>query len=126
VLVAYTLEPSESEPGFLSRLTNPKAHTSLSHRLPYLIYFAWTKVSVDEFVTDDMHLPAASESELFPVVDAEDSGRTGLDGYHALRRTMRCLEHRWGRCMGEHLDRLREIKKKYDPEVLWDLQVFHM
>ena len=71
MLVAYTLEPSESEPGFLSRLANPKAHSSLSRRLPYLIYFAWTKVLFDEFVTDDMRLPAASESESLPVVDAE-------------------------------------------------------
>jgi hypothetical protein len=107
-LVAYTIEPLE--PGFLAH-GSPSAYPpdrSLAI-LPSNIYFAWTKASADEFMAEAMRLSAASLVEA-GIQDGQDLMNAAPYVNYALFGTP--LEAIYG----GHLERLREIKKKYDPE----------
>lgn len=108
MLVAYTIEPLE--PGFLTH-GSPSAYPpdrSLAV-LPSNIYFAWTKASADEFIAKAMRLSAASLIEA-GIQDGQNLKNAATYVNYALFGTP--LEAIYG----EHLERLREIKKKYDPE----------
>jgi Berberine and berberine like len=107
-LVAYIIEPLE--PGFLTH-GSPSAYPpdrSLEI-LPSIIYLAWTETSADEFMTEAIRLSAASSVEA-GIQDGQDLMNAAPYVNYALFGTP--LEVMYG----EHLERLREIKKKYDPE----------
>lgn len=108
MLVASTVEPLE--PGFLTH-GSPSAYPpdrSLAI-LPSNIYFAWTKASADEFIAEAMRLLAASLVEA-GIQDGQDLKNAAPYLNYALFGTPLELMY------GEHLERLRDIKKKYDPE----------
>lgn len=108
MLVAYTIEPLE--PGFLTH-GSPSAYPpdrSLAI-LPSNIYYTWTKPSADEFMAEAMRLSAASLVGA-GIQDGQDLKNAAPYVNYALFGTP--LEAIYG----EHLGRLREIKKKYDPE----------
>jgi Berberine and berberine like len=107
-LFAYTIEPLE--PGFLTHGSQSAYPPDRSLEiLPSNIYFAWTKASADEFMAEAMRLSAVSLVEA-GIQDGQNLKNAALYVNYALFGTP--LEAMYG----EHLGRLCEIKKKYDPE----------
>ena len=108
MLVTYTLEPFES--GFLTH-GEPSAYPpdrSLAV-LPSNNYFAWTNASADEFMAEAMRLSAKSLFEA-GIQDGQDLKNAAPYVNYALFGTPLKTMY------GDHLERLGEIKKKYDPE----------
>ena len=108
MLVGYTLEPLEL--GFLTH-GSPSAYPSDRSLaiLPSNIYFGWTNASADEFMAEALRLSAASSVEA-GIQDGQDLKNAGPYVNYALFGTP--LEAMYG----DHLERLREMKGKYDPE----------
>jgi hypothetical protein len=107
-LVAYTIETFER--GLLTH-GSPSADPpdrSLAI-IAYNIYFAWAKTSANEFIAEAMRLSAASLVET-GIQDGQDLMNTAPHVNYALFGTP--LEAMYG----EYLERLHEIKKKYEPE----------
>jgi hypothetical protein len=107
VSLFYVIEPFE--PDFLTH-GEPSAYPpdrSLAV-LPSLVYVSWTNASADEFMTDAIRLSAASLVEA-GIQDGQGLKNAAPYVNYALFGTP--LE----RMYGGHLERLREIRKKYDP-----------
>ena len=107
VSLFYVIEPFE--PDFLTH-GEPSAYPpdrSLAV-LPSLVYVSWTNASADEFMTDAIRRSAASLVEA-GIQDGQDLKNAAPYVNYALFGTP--LE----RMYGGHLERLREIRKKYDP-----------
>ncbi|KAF8463791.1 FAD-binding domain-containing protein [Russula ochroleuca] len=108
MLLFYVLEPFE--PDFLTH-GKPSAYPpdrSLAV-LPSLVYVGWTSSSTDVYMADAAHRSAASLVEA-AIQDGQDLKNAGPYVNYAIFGTP--LE----RMYGKHLERLREIRKKYDPE----------
>ncbi|KAH9997051.1 FAD-binding domain-containing protein [Russula vinacea] len=108
VLLLYVLEPFE--PDFLAH-GGPSAYPpdrSLAV-LPSLVYLTWTSASADVYMADAARRSAASLVEA-AIQDGQDLKNAGPYVNYALFGTP--LE----RMYGKHLDRLRRIRKRYDPE----------
>ena len=113
VFLFYVIEPFE--PDFLTH-GEPSAYPpdrSLAV-LPSLVYVSWTNASADEFMTDAIRLSAASLVEA-GIQDGQDLKNAAPYVNYALFGTP--LE----RMYGGHLERLREIRKKYDPNDIMSL-----
>jgi hypothetical protein len=107
MLLLYNLEPFE--PDFLTH-GEPSAYPpdrSVAV-LPSDMYLAWTNASADMFMADAARLSVASLVEA-AIQDGQDLNAGPYVNY-AIFGTP--LERMYGR----HLDRLRRIRKKYDPE----------
>ena len=108
MLLLYVLEPFE--PDFLAH-GGPSAYPpdrSLAV-LPSLVYLTWTSASADVYMADAARRSAASLVEAAIQV-GQDLKNAGPYVNYALFGTP--LE----RMYGKHLDRLRRIRKRYDPE----------
>jgi len=108
VLLSYTLEQYESD--FLTH-GGPSAYPPERSRafLPSIISYSWTDASVDRLMADAMRLSGASLVEV-EIQDGQDLKNASIYGNYALFGTP--LEAIYG----DHLERLREIKKNYDPD----------
>ena len=108
VLLFYVIEPFEAD--FLTH-GEPSAYPpdrSLAV-LPSIVFAGWANASADEFMIDTIRLSAASLVEA-GIRDGQDLKNAAPYVNYALFGTP--LE----RMYGGHLDRLREIRKKYDPD----------
>jgi hypothetical protein len=108
MLFFYVLEPFE--PDFLAH-GEPSAYPpdrSLTV-FPSLIYVGWTSASSDVYMEDAARHSAASLVEA-AIQDGQDLKNAATYVNYAMFGTP--LE----RMYGEHLERLRGIRKKYDPE----------
>ena len=76
---------------------------------PSMVYVTWTNASVDGFITDAIRLSTASLIEA-GIQDGQDLKDAALYVNYALFGTP--VE----RMYGGHLEWLRKIRKKYDPE----------
>ena len=108
MLLIYVLEPFESD--FLAH-GGPSAFPPdrTLAVLPSLIYLTWTSASADVYMVDAARLSAASLVEA-AIQDGQDLKNAAPYVNYALFGTP--LE----RMYGEHLERLRRIRKRYDPE----------
>jgi hypothetical protein len=108
VLVVYSLDPFESD---ILTHGGPSAYPpNRSHAvLPSSIFLGWTDQSVDAYMADAMRHSAASLVNA-GIQDGQDLKNAAAYVNYALFGTP--LEAMYG----EHLGRLREIRKKYDPE----------
>ena len=108
MLLIYVLEPFESD--FLAH-GGPSAYPPdrTLAVLPSLIYLTWTSASADLCMVDAARLSAASLVEA-AIQDGQDLKNAAPYVNYALFGTP--LE----RMYGEHLERLRRIRKRYDPE----------
>jgi len=108
VLVVYSLEPFESD--FLTH-GEPSAYPPDRRHavLPSSIHLGWTNASVDGFVADALRLSTASLVEA-GIRDGQDLKNAAPYVNYALFGTS--VETMYG----EHLERLRKIKKRYDPK----------
>jgi hypothetical protein len=108
VLLVYSLDPFESD--FLTH-GGPSAYPPDRSRavLPSSIYLGWTNASVDGYIADAMRLSAASLVEA-GIQDGQDLKNAAPYINYALFGTP--LETMYGK----HLERLRGIRKRYDPE----------
>ena len=108
VLLGYSIEPFESD-----FLTHGEQSAYPPNRtlavFPSVIYCGWTNASADGFMADAMRLSAASLVKA-GIQDGQDLKNATPYVNYALFGTP--LE----RMYGGNLDRLREIKKAYDPE----------
>ena len=104
----YVIEPFE--PDVLTH-GGPSAYPPDRSRavFPSMVYVTWTNASVDGIITDAIRLSAASLFEA-GIEDGQDLKNAAPYVNYALFGTP--LE----RIYGGHLERLREIRKKYDPE----------
>jgi hypothetical protein len=108
VSLFYILEPFE--PDFLTH-GEPSAYPpdrSLAV-FPSLVYVSWTNASADVYMADAVRLSAASLVEA-AIQDGQDLEDAATYVNYAIFGTP--LE----RMYGKHLERLRRIRKKYDPE----------
>jgi berberine-like enzyme len=107
VLLIYTLEPFE--PDFLSH-GGPSAYPPDRSLVvfPSNIYYGWTNASADRFMADAMRRSVASLVEA-GIEDGQDLKNAAPYVNYALFGTSPMAMY------GEHLERLRKIKKKYDP-----------
>ena len=113
VLVVYSLDPFESN--FLTH-GGPSAYPpnrSLAV-LPSSIYCGWTNNSADKYIVDAMRRSAASLVAA-GIQDGQDLDKAAPYVNYALFGTP--LEKMYG----QHLGRLREIRKMYDPEDIMGL-----
>jgi hypothetical protein len=108
VLLIYSLEPFESD--FLSHgeLSAYPPNRSLAV-FPSSIYLGWTNASADGDMGDAMRLSAASLVEA-GIQDGQDLKNAAPYVNYALFGTPPEAMY------GDHLERLREIREKYDPE----------
>jgi hypothetical protein len=108
VLIIYTLDPFE--PDFLTH-GGPSAYPPDRCRavFPSSIYLGWTNASADGYMADALRLSAASLVEA-GIQDGQDLKNAAPYVNYALIGTP--LETMYG----EHLERLRKIRKQYDPE----------
>jgi hypothetical protein len=109
----YVIEPFE--PDFLTH-GGPSAYPPDRSRavFPSMIYVTWTNASVDGIITDAIRLSAASLVEA-GIEDGQDLKNAASYVNYAMFGTP--LERMYGR----HLERLREIRKMYDPENIMGL-----
>ncbi|KAF8258459.1 hypothetical protein EI94DRAFT_1815307 [Lactarius quietus] len=107
VLIVYTLEPFE--PDYLTH-GGPSAYPpDRSYAvLPSNIYYGWSNELADEFTADAMRSSAASLMAS-GIRDGQNLEKVSTYPNYALFETP--LEKMYG----AHLERLREIRKKYDP-----------
>ena len=107
-MVVYTLDPFE--PDFLSH-GGPSAFPPDRSRpvFPSGVCYGWTDESVDKYMADAMHRSVASILAA-GIKDGQDLTNAAPYVNYALFGTP--LE----RIYGGQLERLREIKRKYDPE----------
>ncbi|KAI0251534.1 hypothetical protein BJV78DRAFT_1282389 [Lactifluus subvellereus] len=113
VLVVYSLDPFE--PGFLTHggLSAYPPDRSLAV-LPSSIYCGWTNNSADKYMADAMRRSAAFLVAV-GIQDGQDLDKAAPYVNYALFGTP--LEKMYG----QHLGRLREIRKMYDPEDIMGL-----
>jgi hypothetical protein len=108
VLLVYTLE--QFEPDFLTH-GKPSAYPpnrSLAV-LPSNLYLGWTKPSADKFMADAIRRSAASLFEA-GIRDGQDlKNATTYVNYALFGTPLKAM-------YGNHLEQLREIRKKYDPD----------
>jgi len=108
VLLIYSFEPFE--PDFLSH-GRPSAYPpdrSLAV-FPSSIFFGWANMSADGFMDDAMRRSAASLVEA-GIKEGQDLRNAAPYANYALFGTPLKTMY------GEHVERLREIKKRYDPD----------
>ncbi|KAI0293254.1 hypothetical protein BC826DRAFT_1105166 [Russula brevipes] len=108
VLVVFSLDPFESDILTHGGLSAYPPDRSLAV-LPSSIYLGWTDQSVDAYMAEAMRHSAASLMNA-GIQDGQDLKNAAPYVNYALFGTP--LETMFG----EHLERLREIRKKYDPE----------
>ncbi len=116
VLLVYSLEPFE--PDFLSH-GGPSAYPPHRSLIVFLstIYLGWTNSSVDGFMAEaTMRLSHASLVKA-GIKDGQDLENVAPYVNYALFETSLKTTY------GEHLEQLREMRKKYIQMVLWDLRV---
>jgi hypothetical protein len=108
MIVVYVLEPFASD--FLTH-GRPSAYPpDRSHAVfPSNIYFGWTDESVDNVMANAMHASATTLIEA-EIKDGQDLASATAYVNYALFGTP--LE----RIYGDNLERLREIRGKYDPQ----------
>ena len=113
MLLVYSFEPFE--PDFLSHggLSAYPADCSLVV-FPSGIYYGWTNASADGFMADAMRRSAASSVEA-GIKDGQDLKNAAPYVSYALFGTSLKTMY------GEHLERLRKTKKKYDPDYVMGL-----
>jgi Berberine and berberine like len=106
-LVVYTLDAFE--PDILTH-GGPSAYPPDRSRavLPSSIYLGWTDESVDDIMADALRTSAATLVEA-GIRDGQDLANAAPYVNYALFGTP------LKRMYGDHLERLREIRKKYDP-----------
>ena len=106
--LAYLLEPFEPD-----ILTHGKPSAYPPNRylavFPSNLYLGWTKPSADEFMADAIRRSAASLFEA-GIRDGQDLKNAATYVNYALFGTPLKAMY------GDHLELLREIKKKYDPD----------
>ncbi|KAH9972613.1 hypothetical protein BGW80DRAFT_1459703 [Lactifluus volemus] len=114
VLLVYTLDPFELD--FFSH-GGPSAFPPDRSRVvfPSGICYGWNDKSADQYMLDAMHRSAASVLAA-GIEDGQDLTNAAPYVNYALFGTP--LE----RIYGEHLQRLREIRQRYDPGVSWSEQ----
>ncbi len=108
MLLVYSLDPFE--PDYLSH-GGPSAYPP-NRSLPVLpssIYLGWTNASADGFMAEAMRLSHASLVEA-GIKDGQDLENAAPYINYALFGTPLKTMY------GDHLERLHEIKKRYDPE----------
>ncbi|KAI9438126.1 FAD-binding domain-containing protein [Lactarius indigo] len=113
VLVVYTLDPFESD---LFTHGSPSAYPPDRTRpvFPSSIYYGWTDKLVDKHMDDAMRTSTAT-LERAGIQDGQDLENAAAYVNYAMSGTP--LEKIYGR----NLQRLREIREKYDPEDLMGL-----
>ncbi|KAI0298412.1 hypothetical protein B0F90DRAFT_1862245 [Multifurca ochricompacta] len=113
VLITYSLDPFE--PDYLTH-GEPSAYppNRFPAVLPSGIYYGWTDESVDKHMVDALRTSSATLVAV-GIKDGQDLENASSYGNYALFGTP--LE----RIYGGNLKRLREIRKKYDPEDVMDL-----
>ncbi|KAI0251531.1 FAD dependent oxidoreductase [Lactifluus subvellereus] len=113
VLVVYSLDPYE--PGYISH-GEPSAYPPDRSRAFYMsnIYFGWSNNLTDEYTADAIR---SSHASLTAAAIKDGQDLTGAAPYpnYALFGTP--LEEMYG----QHLERLRDIRKVYDPEDIMGL-----
>ena len=108
MLLLFVLEPLESD--FLAH-GGPSAYPpdrSLTV-FPSLVYAGWTSAAADVYMEDAVRLSSASMVEV-AIQDGQDLKNAATYVNYAISGTP--LEKMYG----NNLERLREIRKKYDPE----------
>lgn len=113
VLLVYSFEPFE--PDFLSH-GGPSAYPPNRSLVvfPSSMYFGWTNASADEFMADAMRRSAASLVEA-GTQNGQDLRKAAPYVNYALFGTPLKTMY------GENLERLREIRKTYDPDNVMSL-----
>ncbi|KAH9997045.1 FAD dependent oxidoreductase [Russula vinacea] len=108
VLLNYILEPFE--PDFLTHGEQSAYPPDRSLAVfPSLVYVSWTRASADVHMVEALRLSAASLVEA-AIQGGQDLKNAATYVNYAISGTP--LE----RMYGKHLERLREIRKKHDPE----------
>ena len=108
VLLNYILEPFE--PDFLTHGGQSAYPPDRSLAVfPSLVYVSWTSASADTYMADALRLSAKS---LVEAAIQDGQGLKNAANYVNYAISGTPLEKMYGK----HLDRLRRIKKKYDPE----------